>query len=289
MRTPKILLYLSVFTAIFTGCKEDTREGLNDAPDKAKIAVMQLASPVRLGSSNVTAIPIGYFYNIDGKLAFSQPLVSNRTTGYRLVDPGSRTLTFDSVQAVINVNNSLPKATVKTININAVANTYYSVYLSGKVQAPDDLVTTDDLTRPAGVKAKIRFVHLSPDGPAVDFAGAISTVAGPRPIIIGNRSYKTSSDFVSIDAGLYTFELRGAGSATPITTQSRSGDVVPLIGQLSATNVQNFNQLIEPGKIYTFIARGYVNPIAAAAPIAPSTQSQPVFPLSVTGVINSYF
>lgn len=281
MRTNKLIIYMSLFAGLVSACKEETREGLMDAPDKAKIAVINTASPTRPTATSLTAFPIGYFYSIDGKLMFSQPLISNRTTGYRLVDPGNRVLTFDSVSAVINTNNALPRATVKTVNINAGVNAYHSVYLSGKSQAPEVLVTTDDLTRPESGKAKIRFVHLSPDGPAVDFAGAKGTTL-PRAVLIGNRTYNTSSDFISVDEGFYTFELRAAGSATVISTQSRTGEIIPQLGVVSTANVQNFTLLIEPGKIYTLIARGYVNPSTAVV-------GQPVFPLSVTGVINSYF
>jgi hypothetical protein len=281
MRTNKLIIYIALFTGLISACKEVAREGLMDAPDKAKIAVIHTASPTRPTATTLTMFPVGHFYSIDGKLMFSQPLVSNRTTGYQLVEPGSRVLTFDTVSAVNNTNNALPRANVKTVTINAAANTYHSVYLSGKAQQPEVLVTTDDLSRPAQGKAKIRFVHLSPDGTAVDFAGAKSTIA-TRPILIGNRTYNTSSDFISIDEGFYTFELRNAGTSTVITTQSRSGDIVPQLGVVSTVNVQNFNQLIEPGKIYTFISRGYVNPSRTVV-------GQPVFPLSVTGVVNSYF
>lgn len=293
MRTNKILLYAFLFATILSSCKEKERVGILDAPDKAKVAVMQLASPVRLGSATLTQFILGYFYKIDGKLQFSQPLISNKTTGYVLVDPGSRTLSFDSVQTVANISKDLPSATVKTVNLTAVANNYYSVYLSGKVQAPEVLITTDDLTRPAAGKAKIRFVHLSPDAPAVDLAGAPSSATGTRPVLVGNRSYNTSSDFISVDAGLggqfYAFELRAAGQPTVIATQSRTNEIVPQIGQVSTSTVNSFTLLIEPGKIYTLIARGYANPVTAGAPVSPSPLSQPVYPLSVTGVINSYF
>lgn len=293
MRTSKIILYFSLLIVFISSCKEETRDGLQGAPDKAKVAVIQLASPVRVGSSNLSQLPLAYFFSIDGKQELSQPIIANRTTGYILLEPGARTLTFDTVFAVTNVNNLRPRATVKTISINALANTFYSVYLSGKVQTPGDLVTVDDLTRPAAGKAKIRFVNLSPDSPALDFAGAAATTTGTRPVLIGNRTYNTSSDFITVDVAndgqFFAFELRNAGSTTVVPTQSRTNEIVPQIGQVSFSTVQSFTQLLEAGKIYTFIARGYVNPTTGGAPVPPSTLSQPVPALSVTGVINLNF
>ncbi len=277
MKRNKIILYMFLLVGLFSACKEDTRVGILDAPDQAKVAIIHVASDRRPGSSQ----QLGYFYLLDNQRVLSQPLVSNRTTGYTLVSPGTHTLRFDSVAAIVNITNKLPATPVKSVTLNADANKYYSVYLSGRVQAPEVLVTTDDISRPAEGKAKIRFVNVSPDLAGVDLAGALSRVTSARPVLFSNSNYNTSSDFISVDAGNYAFELRGTGTSTVIGTQSRTGEVIPQIGQVSTANVNSFTLLIESGKVYTLIARGYRVPA--------SVVGQTVFPLSITGVINSYF
>src|SRR5262245_26542737 len=63
----------------------------------------------------------------------------------------------------------------------------------------------DDDPTPAG-KARLRVVHASPDAPAVDiYARGVATP------LIDDLAYGSVSDYVEVDAGTYTLQVRPAG------------------------------------------------------------------------------
>jgi hypothetical protein len=66
----------------------------------------------------------------------------------------------------------------------------------------------DDNRVPAAGKARIRFIHGSPDAPAVDIA-----VTG-GPVIFPNVAFKAASAYAEVDAGTYNLEARAAGTPT---------------------------------------------------------------------------
>jgi hypothetical protein len=88
-------------------------------------------------------------------------------------------------------------------------NKSYTVAATGLLGANDlkPLVLVDDPTT-ENQKAKVRFVHTSPDAPAVDIA-----VKG-GPVLFGNVKFREASDYLSVDAGGYDLEVRLAGSNT---------------------------------------------------------------------------
>ncbi len=121
-------------------------------------------------------------------------------------------------------NNVLHQITLKL-----QSGKYYSVFVAGKKDSLSSLVLEDNLIRPSAGKAKIRFVHLSPDAPALDFD--LST----EQSLASNLSFKGSTDFHEVDAGTY---------ATSIT--SHSGDLVHLEQEIT----------LEAHKTYTFWVKG---------------------------------
>jgi hypothetical protein len=58
------------------------------------------------------------------------------------------------------------------------------------------------------MKAKVRFVHTSPDAPAVDVA-----VKG-GPVLFSNVAFRQAGQYLSVDAGTYDLEVRLAGTMT---------------------------------------------------------------------------
>jgi hypothetical protein len=112
-----------------------------------------------------------------------------------------------------------------------VAGKIYSVFAIDSVANLDLLVLEDDLTAPASGKAHVRFVHLSPNAPAVDIA---LTGGG---VVFANKAFAESTPFTPLDAGTYDLEVRLAGQMDP---------VLPLPGVT-----------VEAGKIYTVFAKGF--------------------------------
>jgi hypothetical protein len=84
----------------------------------------------------------------------------------------------------------------------------YTVVAVGKLENIEPLVLVDNNSTPAEGKAHVRFVHASPDAPAVDIA-----VKG-GPVLFSNIAFKGVGDYTPVDAGTYDLEVRLAGTDT---------------------------------------------------------------------------
>jgi len=84
----------------------------------------------------------------------------------------------------------------------------YTVVALGKLADIEPLVLVDNNATPAAGKAHVRFVHASPDAPAVDVA-----VAG-GPVIFSDIAFKGTGAYTPVDAGSYDLEVRLAGTDT---------------------------------------------------------------------------
>jgi Domain of unknown function (DUF4397) len=144
-------------------------------------------------------------------------------TGYLTVSAGSHN---------IKVNVTGTSTTVINADVAVTGGMNYSVFAIDSVAAISAIVLTDDLTTPAAGKAHVRFIHLSPNAPAVDVA-----VQG-GPVVFANKAFTEYTAFTPLDAGTYDLEVRLAGTSTV---------VLPLNGIA-----------LQAGKIYTVFARGFV-------------------------------
>ena len=142
-----------------------------------------------------------------------------------------------------------PQPTVLEVNGAVEAGKDYTVATIGMLPAIQPLLLVDNNTAPAAGMARVRFVHASPDAPAVDIA-----LKG-GPVLIPNIAYKGFAEG-EVPGGTYDLEVRVAGSPT-----------VALF--LPGTK-------IDAGKIYTVFAVGTLtgpdgNKLQAAwASVAPS-------------------
>ncbi|MES2457643.1 MAG: DUF4397 domain-containing protein [Bacteroidota bacterium] len=119
-------------------------------------------------------------------------------------------------------------------NFTLEAQKGYSLFVYDKFDVLKLLLLKDDLTAPAATKAKVRFVHLSPDAPALNLA-----VAGKETDLFTDKSFKGSTEFVSIDpAEKVTFNVKKKADNAVVATLA---DVK-----------------IEAGKIYTIWVKGLV-------------------------------
>lgn len=111
-------------------------------------------------------------------------------------------------------------------------NVGYSLFVIDKLEVLKYLLLKDDLTVPATGKARIRFVNLSPDAPALNLA-----IAGKTVDVFTNKQFKQFSDFESIDAAeKVTFNVKNKETGTL---------------EASIADVK-----IESGKIYTIWVKG---------------------------------
>ena len=122
------------------------------------------------------------------------------------------------------------------------ADTDYTVVAVGELASIEPLVLIDNNSAPAAGKAHVRFVHASPNAPAVDIA-----VTG-GPVLFSNMPFKGTGDYVPVDAGSYDLEARVAGTETVALS-------VPGL-------------LLEEGKVYTIFAMGLAGGEPALAAVA---------------------
>ncbi|MFZ1710801.1 MAG: DUF4397 domain-containing protein [Anaerolineae bacterium] len=133
----------------------------------------------------------------------------------------------------------------------------YTVVAVGKLANIEPLVLVDNNSAPAAGKAHVRFVHASPDAPAVDIA-----VKG-GPVIFSNVAFKGVGDYTPVDAGTYDLEVRLAGTETVA---------------LSVPGVK-----LDDGSVYTVFAMGLAGgePALVAVPSVDSTHVSAAAPTTL--------
>jgi hypothetical protein len=189
---------------------------------------------------------------VEGSIAFSNAPFKG-ITDYASLAPG----TFN----VKVVPTGATEPVVIDANLTLEANTDYTVVAVGQLADIEPLVLIDNNSAPAAGKAHVRFVHASPDAPAVDIA-----VAG-GPVLFANVPFKSVGDYLPVDAGTYDLEARLAGTDTVA---------------LSVPGV-----MLEEGTVYTIFAMGLaggepaLQAVASVDAVAPSV-------LPVTGGENSF-
>lgn len=136
---------------------------------------------------------------VNGSAAFTNAAFKG-VTNYASLDAGSYSV------AVVPAGQTAPQVISATLPLDAGKD--YTVVALGKLANIEPLVLTDNNTLPAAGKAHVRFVHASPDAPAVDVA-----VKG-GPVIFSNVAFKGVGDYTPVDSGTYNLEVRLAGTDT---------------------------------------------------------------------------
>jgi hypothetical protein len=93
-------------------------------------------------------------------------------------------------------------------DLNLFFNTDYTVVALDFLDSITPIVLIDDNSSVPFQSSKIRFVHASPDAPAVD----IKIIDGP--FLFQNIAFTEYGDYVTIPAGIYSLEVRVAGTDT---------------------------------------------------------------------------
>jgi hypothetical protein len=257
------LLALIVLPLAVTGC---SREVANNpmAPEPASLKQAQDNDAAFLGSilplsrilfvhASPDAPAVDIFY---GLRQVADGLAFPSNTPYRWVLSGSRT---------VRVNVDDTRTTVIKAAVTLDPRKAYSVFAVDRVSSIAPLVLVDDLTPPAPGNAHVRFVHLSPDAPAVDVA------LDGGAVVFGNKAFKESTPFTPLPAGTYDLEVRVAGTTTvaldldPITLQAGRIYTVFAKGLLGGTGTQALGAQI----IVNSEARRWTESLAAARSVGP--------------------
>jgi hypothetical protein len=146
-------------------------------------------------------------------------------TGYLNFYTGDRNFKINP----FNASNTL----VDTV-YNFVDGGFYSLFIVNNVSNAETLIVRDSASAPADGKAKVRFINLSPDAPALD------VIEGENTPLFSAQVFKDPSDFVEIAAEVDSFAVQAAGTTDPL---------------VSAKDLS-----LLPGRFYTIIVRGFTNP-----------------------------
>jgi hypothetical protein len=200
--------------------------------------VLLLSSCLDDDDQNVAPVPVAYvsIYHESPDAPLLDVTVDGRTvnrleftdyTGYLNFYTGDRNLKVNS----FNATNSLVDTTV-----NFVDGGFYSVFIVNNLTNVETLAVRDSSSAPAEGQAKVRFINLSPDAPALD------VTANEGSPLFTSRAFKTPSEFIDVDAKESSFVISPAGGTDEL---------------VSVSDVD-----LRPGKFYTIIARGFRNPPA---------------------------
>jgi Domain of unknown function (DUF4397) len=215
--------FATVFASTLVSCKKDKKDDPTPEQTYAKVLVTH-ASPNAPGVDLL----------VDDTKVNNAALTFPNSTAYLQVKSGTRN---------IKVNVTGTSTSVINANVPFTENKNYSLFAIDSVSKISALLIEDDLTAPAAGKAHVRFIHLSPNAPAVDVA-----VTGGA-VVFGNKSFKDGTAFTPLAAGSYNLEVRVAGTTPPTTA------AVLLLPNITLT----------AGKIYTVFAKGFLNGTGAQA------------------------
>lgn len=129
-----------------------------------------------------------------------------------------------------NASNALVDTT-----INFVDGAFYSLFIVNNISNVETLVVRDSASTPASGKAKVRFINLSPDAPALDV-----TPGENETPLFASQSFKQPSAFTEVNAENSSFDVKATGNT----------DVLVSVSDIN----------LQPGRFYTIITRGFVNP-----------------------------
>ena len=217
-----MIALVAVTITSFTSCKDDD--------DDATPAPAATTGTAKVNIVHASPDAPGVDLLLNGTVLNSTAVEYLDNTGYLTVNEGTQN---------IKVNVAGTSTSVINANVPFTKNMNYSIFAIDSVSKISALVTTDDLTAPASGKAHVRFIHLSPNAPAVDVA-----VTGGA-VVFGDYTFKESSAFTPLNAGSYDLEVRAAGTST----------VVLALPGIALT----------AGKIYTVYAKGFLGGVGPQA------------------------
>ncbi|RZK82083.1 MAG: DUF4397 domain-containing protein [Pedobacter sp.] len=162
------------------------------------------------------------FY-VDNQKANSSDFAYGNQVGYVRLFPGNRQI------SIAKKGSNTPLLSER---FDLEGDFGYSLFVANKLETVQFLLLKDDLKLPETGKARVRFVNMSPDAPALSLF-----IAGKETEIAGNKKFKEYSTFVSVDA---------AEQATLNIKNTETG----------ATETSFADVKIEAGKVYTIWIKG---------------------------------
>ncbi len=192
------------------------------APDTEPIIFPDTSAKVMFINASPNSVPVDFLAN--AVRIYQTSLAYPNTTQYIKYKPDSTLFKANVTGTAVEIISTKKFLSKKKA---------YSFFLIDNISNKAHLFLEDDLETPAAGKAKVRFIHLSPDSPAFD----IATTGGV--VFVSNKAFKSTTGFVNLNVGDYNFELRLVGTST----------VQYAIPKMT----------LEEGKLYTLFIKGYAN------------------------------
>jgi hypothetical protein len=198
------------------GCSDDEDNATTSpAPQTSKVRVIH-------ASYDAPAVDI----RVDDAVAISG-LDYGQSSGYAQVNAGTRNI------KVTPAGSSTP--IVIEANLPVDANKEYTIIAANELANIEPLLV-EDFRAPNSSMAKVRFVHASPDAPAVD----IKVGSGMSAPVFSNAAFRSISNYVEVNSGSYQFVVTAAGNTDEVLV-------------FDAAGLQN-------GQVYTVVAHGTFDP-----------------------------
>lgn len=202
-----------------TGCLDDENNRIDPQP----VAYVSFYH----GSPTTSAISI----EVDNRLYNTNTFDYSTYFDYWRFFTGKRSFSFKSVNAANSLLDTL---------VTFEADKAYSFFISEEESGLTPVITEDELKTPAGGKALIRLVNLSPDSPEIDLK-----IGNGESALFETQAYQEVSDYEEIDEGRVDFHILSSSDKQEMVS------------------AQGIN--IHEGRIYTLIVRGYADPATGSA------------------------
>ncbi len=193
----------------------------NGQPAIQTLSSVDAQRPARLNFVNAAQDEPVVDVSVQGTTIYNS-VVYSETTDYLPLEPGRRD---------VRLTDSADGNELATASLDLPANSDSTLVLYGPDGGLQTLHLADDNTLPAFGKARVRFVHLSPDAPAG--GGSLSVVSKGGPTWFRDIPFESASDYLTVNAGTYTLEVGPSGAITPTLTYPgitiSEGSVVTLI------------------------------------------------------------
>ncbi len=162
---------------------------------------------------------------LDDRQLFNEPLEYTDYSRYLQFYTGNRDLEFTPYDA----SNVLADT-----SYNFQAGKVYSVFVTNQVANLSTLIVEDEIDSLDEDKAWVRFIHLSPDTPALDF-----TIGEEDTPLFANRLFRQATDFTEVTPDTYDLSVKAAGDDDALVTES--------------------DEEFEAGGIYTVLIQGFTD------------------------------
>ena len=190
----KLTLNLSKVMMIFAilflvGCSDDDNNNIVSPDNQSNLA------SVRVIHTSYDAPDVDVI--VDDNVAITS-LGYGISSGYAELNPGTRNI------KVTPAGSTSPVVIEANLDLNADLD--YTVYAVNNLGSIEPVVSIDD-RKPVGNRALIRFLHASPDAPAVD----IKLDSGTGSTIFSAASFKDITNYLGVAPGTYTFVVTPSG------------------------------------------------------------------------------